>query len=302
MSSFPPEGFEIRPVEPADAEACAALLTALERRLGYGGTVDAQELLACWVHADLATDSWLARRGGRTLAFGWLTVHEGIGELAAGVHPDALGLGIGSWLIDVAEARARELGLATVRNHVYEADEDATALLDDRGYGVARRFYLMTIELDGRPPRPRPREGLRIEPFRLEDARALHAALDEAFAEEWGFVHTSFEEWRRLRVDQADTSLYFLVRDGNEIAAAIRCTAERRAMGWVDALAVRAPWRRRGLGRALLEHAFAELHRRGQRTIGLEVDSENPTGALVLYESVGMTRQLTGVVYAKELA
>ena len=59
-------------------------------------------------------------------------------------------------------------------------------------------------------------------------------------------------------------------------------------MGFVGAIGVLRPWRRLGLGRALLLHAFVELYRRGERRIGLGVDAENATGATRLYESVGM--------------
>jgi ribosomal protein S18 acetylase RimI-like enzyme len=56
----------------------------------------------------------------------------------------------------------------------------------------------------------------------------------------------------------------------------------------VNELGVRNPWRRRGLGLALLRHAFAELGRLGADRVGLGVDAENVTGALRLYERAGM--------------
>ena len=51
---------------------------------------------------------------------------------------------------------------------------------------------------------------------------------------------------------------------------------------------MRKPWRRRGLGETLLRAAFRELYLRGRRRVGLGVDAENVTGALRLYERVGM--------------
>ena len=59
-------------------------------------------------------------------------------------------------------------------------------------------------------------------------------------------------------------------------------------MGWVSVLGVRPRWRRRGLASALLLHAFGEFHRRGRKRVGLGVDAENTTGAVALYERVGM--------------
>ncbi len=67
----------------------------------------------------------------------------------------------------------------------------------------------------------------------------------------------------------------------------IRHSLEMR-VGWVRVLGVKWPWRRRGLGLALLLHSFGELLRRGIRTVGLGVDAENLTGAVRLYERAGM--------------
>jgi ribosomal protein S18 acetylase RimI-like enzyme len=58
--------------------------------------------------------------------------------------------------------------------------------------------------------------------------------------------------------------------------------------GWIAVLGVRARWRGRGLGLALLRGSFCELFRRGRRVIELGVDAENPTGAVGLYERAGM--------------
>jgi mycothiol synthase len=59
-------------------------------------------------------------------------------------------------------------------------------------------------------------------------------------------------------------------------------------MGWISSLGVVREWRRRGLGRALLQHAFAEFFRRGKWQVGLGVDSDNLTGATHLYRKAGM--------------
>ena len=63
---------------------------------------------------------------------------------------------------------------------------------------------------------------------------------------------------------------------------------EDTTVGWVGSLAVRRPWRRRGLGEALLRDAFLRFAERGKRSAGLGVDAENTTGAVALYERVGM--------------
>ena len=69
----------------------------------------------------------------------------------------------------------------------------------------------------------------------------------------------------------------------------------------MEVVGVRRAWRRRGLGLALLRHAFGEYRRRGVRKVGLSVDAESVTGAPRLYERAGMRLQTGYVVYVKEI-
>ena len=114
----------------------------------------------------------------------------------------------------------------------------------------------------------------------------LHQATEDAFAEHWGHVPRGFEEWRRALIIEHD--LTFLARDGAEVAGAVVCNEDLFGAALVGILGVRKPWRGRGLGRALLLQGFGALYDRGKRLIGLGVDAGNETGALELYESVGM--------------
>jgi mycothiol synthase len=113
-----------------------------------------------------------------------------------------------------------------------------------------------------------------------------------------------FEDWRELRLvkdPDFDPALWFVVRDGEEIAAVMRNEPDRSGAGFVGALGVRKPWRRRGIAQALLQHAFAEFYGRGKRRVALGVDAENPTGATRLYERAGMHVAFEAVAYGKEL-
>ena len=72
-------------------------------------------------------------------------------------------------------------------------------------------------------------------------------------------------------------------------------------MGFVNALAVRPAWRRRGLGLALLHQAFTWFWERGEHRVGLGVDSDNSTDALRLYERAGMRAVWQADVHEKVL-
>ncbi|HEV2582694.1 MAG TPA: GNAT family N-acetyltransferase, partial [Ktedonobacteraceae bacterium] len=71
--------------------------------------------------------------------------------------------------------------------------------------------------------------------------------------------------------------------------------------GWVNTLAVLRPWRKQGLGMALLLHSFREFYQRGKRKVGLGVDSQNLTGATRLYQRAGMHVAREHITYEKEL-
>jgi ribosomal protein S18 acetylase RimI-like enzyme len=97
-----------------------------------------------------------------------------------------------------------------------------------------------------------------------------------------------------------DPALWLLAIDGDEIAATglARMPADE---GWIDVIGVRRPWRRRGIGLALLHSLFSTLRTRGSRTAALSVDAESQTGAPRLYDRAGMTIRMSYLRYRKEL-
>lgn len=296
----------IRPVTPADFPAVAAFLAEDETQLfGRPSRVGVTDVTAWLTGPDLPNDSWLFGEDGGVVAVGWVEKHHDTGIAIGVVHHERRGRGLGSKLVDRSEERLRALGVGRIHAVTLAPDVAAEPLLTSRGYHEVRRFWEMTIELgDDPPPEPRLPDGFRIEPFSTELAKAFHGALEEAFEDHWEYQPTPFEQWweRQIARPDHDPSLWFLVRTGDEVAAATRNDPERSGGGWIGALGVRRAWRGRGLAKALLLHSFCEFHRRGQRRVGLGVDSENATGATRLYESVGMVVDSEQVVWEKVLA
>ena len=302
MTSLP-EGFRVRAAAAADAPAISELMVAADTVVQGWSDSTPLEVVEWWRMTDLATNSWVVEDGS-VAAYGAVIPHGATAETDAFVHPAKTGLGLGSWLLRRGEERVRELGFTTVLTWCLAPDADARALFERSGYREVRRFYRMLVEHEGEPPSPDWPEGFRVSTFELDDAKEFHAALDEAFAEEWNFVSEPFDSWaeRRINVPEFDPTLWFIVREGNEIAGVLRGDPERGGTGWVGALAVRPRWRKRGLGLALLRHAFGEFYRRGQSRVGLGVDARNPTGATRLYERAGMHATYEAIAFEKELA
>jgi ribosomal protein S18 acetylase RimI-like enzyme len=178
-------------------------------------------------------------------------------------------------------------------------DTAAVALMTSHGYHDARHFFEMAIE-QTEPPAP---VDLPVETVRKEDLRGFHAALDEAFQDHWEHHSTPFDEWlaRHESNPNLDLSVWFMIRDGDEIAAVTRNEGNRNGGGYIGAIGVRRAWRGQGYAKALLLHSFRVFFERGMPRVTLGVDAENPTGATHLYERVGMHVDQEQVVFEKAL-
>lgn len=213
---------------------------------------------------------------------------------------------VGPQLLAAMEARAAERGWPDVslRSFALAADAPAHALFEANGYQVIRSSYQMEVKLARPPAEPVWPDGLRPRPFvpGTDDERVYEAQMD-AFADHWEFHRQPYAEWRHWGFSPPfDPSLWFVVEDADEVAAVCLCSLRRGdepGLGWVNVLGVRPPWRRRGLATALLLHAFHELKARGLQRVGLGVDAENVTGAVALYESVGMRQVRRSEIYEK---
>ena len=172
------------------------------------------------------------------------------------------------------------------------------------GYDAVRIFRELRIELAAPPPAPVWPDGLRVVAFDPgRDALEFHAAQEEAFADHWEYAPRDVESWSRshLGSERFDPALWCVVRAEDEIAAGTICTGATYGGGWIDALFTRRPWRRQGVGAALLGDAFGRLWARGERSVGLGVDAASDTGAFRLYQRAGMAPVLGWVMYEKAL-
>ena len=249
----------------------------------------------------------------------WTTVKPPVHPWIWGrVDPDYEGMGIGSWLLQWAEQRAMqalprvpaELRFAP-RVGTFRQAEKPRRLFETFGYRHIRSSYHMLINMDAPVPEPEFPEGITLRTYNPEtDAEAVYRAENEAFRDHFGFIEMPFEEgFQRFKhftieSEDFDPTLWFLAMDGDEIAGFNLCrphSYDDPDLGWVGELGVRRPWRKRGLGLALLRHSFNEFYRRGKRKVGLGVDAQNLTGALRLYENAGMHVHQAYDQYEKEL-
>lgn len=311
-----PDGLRIRSPSLDDLSGIADLINACDIADGdqAGSTVD--ELLIEFQRSDFnpEIDAWVIERTKDDLivCYGevWNRNDHALLSGDSYVHPSYRELGLGVFLLRVMELRAKKhIPLAppelpvTLRNGVSGADKIACQQHLEQGYSPVRYFWRMEVYMGDEPPEPAWPKGLMIRNvIPGVDDRTVYDALEEAFVDHWGDSPWDFETWQTRRFDtkEFDPSLWFLAMDGAQIAG-VAISRYRGDYGWISQLAVRRPWRRLGLGLALLLASMGEFYKRGMKKVGLTVDAENPTGATRLYERAGLQMANEYIVFEKIL-
>lgn len=257
---------------------------------------------------DIARDTWVVGSGDEIVAYAGVVknVPPNIYAAYGGVRPSHWGRGIGTFLFETVERRAVEKqgGPAVARQWIDANDKVAVAILEGRGYNFTRRFWRMDLDLAEEAPEPAPIDGITIRPLEKgRDERAAHQALEEAFTEHWGFTPRTYEQVAPARWEadwfRADLSLV-AEADGRMVAACIN--GVRFEEGYVEDLGVLEGFRGRGIGEALLRHSFKIFKDLGLTRASLNVDSDNTTGAMRLYERVGMGTGTSYDIYDRDVS
>lgn len=276
----------LRELRAEDAQRVAELFVAA---FGDARRLDGEEIRSWLNNTELEPGSLrVLEDDGRVVGYGdlWFERDDVVLDVAAP----------GRWepFFAWAEGAGRARGLSRARAY-FPAGHELERVVAARGYRLWRSSYTMEIALGDSPPAATLLPpGIEVRPYvDGRDEAVVRAAVNEAFAGDPFFYELSEGTFREFHLGARgfDPSLWLLAWDGAELAGFVLSFPERVGdpdLGWIGTLGVRAPWRRRGLGEALLHAAFRALHGRGLRRVGLGVDAENVTGALRLYERVGM--------------
>jgi mycothiol synthase len=208
-------------------------------------------------------------------------------------------------LLDFVEKRAREKATEGARMKAWspEANTEWRALLEARGFDLDRYSFRMWIDLVDEPLAPRWPDGITVRTFdRERDQQVVYETHQETFSEEPDFSQDPLEDWVRWSYREPfDSELWFLAEDDGELVGIALGRPEHGGkpdVGWINILGVRKAWRGRGIGQALLQHAFCEFRNRGKRRVGLGVDGKN-AAAVRLYERAGMSAEEVSVWYER---
>jgi len=141
------------------------------------------------------------------------------------------------------------------------------------------------------PPMPM---GLEVRPVEPSHIRTIWEAMWEARCDHWGYVEPTeqgYERWTgdRLFAPELRKAAWESEQGAgmvlNRLDEALN-ERYRRQRGSTQDIFVRRPWRR-GLARSLLIQSIRMFRDLGMEERALGVDTQNPSGALGLYEGMG---------------
>ncbi|RDV43748.1 GNAT family N-acetyltransferase [Leifsonia sp. ku-ls] len=317
-----PEIAEWRPVTMEDVDAVLEVVRAIDAadHPNYLTTREELEEELGYSFLDREADTLLAVTADDRIAAVGIVLEPPRQEtlvrefMNGGVHPDFRGRGIGRELLAWQRARGEQklaasdkslpgwlVGYADVRA------SDRRRLLEAGGFEVVRYFQTMERDLAEPIPEVSPVGEVSIEPYRADLAAAVHAARDDAFRDHWGSQPLSDEQFEGLTSGSFVAELSFVaIVDGQVAGVLLTDVSEDDWAGqgfsssYVSTVAVTRPFRGRRIAPSLLREVLLASAARGLDKVVLDVDAENPTGALGLYTGMGFvtTQQEVGLVRA----
>ncbi len=277
--------------------------TAMELAGVYRQRLDfdpARQMLMAEIRGRLVGYAWIrswAAADGR-----WVLFHRLM------IAPEWRGKGIGAALMHWAEqalieiAKQRPPGTpAMLRSDIYSTERETVARLEAAGYRVGHSDVELTLPSLTDLPEPITPAGCEIRSPRPDEYRPAYFALEAAFADEWNYEEKTEDDFLALIESPGnDPTLWRIGLIDSQIAGVILCESNAPA-GIVSDLSVGVPWRRLGLGRALLLHGLHALRQRGLTEARVYTDAATPFGARTLYESLGFYPVKEVLSYLKPL-
>jgi len=320
----PPGNYTFRPITPADLRDIidmTAAAVAIDRTEGPATEENLTQIFNI-LGENIGTNT-LAVLGedGEIAALALVIVRPGDEELLAildgSVHVKHRGKGLGSYILSWMEHRAQEEWRVSGRNlplvlRTSCADHlvDRINLFEQNGFQAARYAYKMRRDLaESILPVDLP-GGLRMVTWSKERDEQLRQAFNTAFKGSWGVPEIDEQLWPQIftGIPKFRGDLSFLVLDRERIMGfCINWVDEAKNRqrnvkeGWIEAVGVIPERRGIGIASALLSHSMDEFKASGLEQAALDVDTQNPTGALRLYEKLGFIAVKRMIAFTKTL-
>jgi mycothiol synthase len=302
----------------------AALIKACKIADGVERSTDVDDIARAYRHLENCnpqSDMLFAEVECQVIAYGriwWDDLLDGtllyhpIGFL----HPDWRGKGIGKAMWEAGERRGLEMATSHSKEAVkffqaepFESEKDLVALLESRGYQPVRYETYMVRDLSEPFPKAPLPPGLKVHPVKPEQLRHIFEASNEAFRDHWGSRDESEEGYKaEMESPVFHPELWKVAWDGDQMASVVHNFVDekenaeyRRKRGYTEGICTRRPWRKQGVARALLVQSMQMFQQMGMTETALSADSQNLSGAVGLYKSVGYRQVKLQINYRKPM-
>lgn len=303
-----PAGYEARPATLDDLPAIDEVFVSSERVLGARPDPRSGYLRFRWSqpYVDVERDTRVLTHEQRPVAFAMAFVDEStptVSRCMGRVHPDHVGRGLGSWLLGFLEGHAHGPGgVATCRAGVDDRDVAGHDLVAHRGYRRVRTSFDMGASLEAGRRAGAPPAGVTIRPFAAGEERTVWRLEVEAFRDHWDHEgEQSFEAFYGDWFDDPGSppSIRIAELDGRPVGEV--AWVVDHGVPYVFSVGVLREARGRGIATALLDRAMADAAAHGFGEMTLSVDAASPTGAVRVYEKVGMRVLRSTAIYDKDV-
>jgi mycothiol synthase len=302
MSARLPDGLTTRPLQKSDAHAVFVLMAAQEQEDIGEVAIEESDIVSDWARPshDLGARSVGVFDGDTLVAYAELM---GVDRADTSVLPSHRGRGIGTWLAQWLEDLGRRLGSPVIGMPVPQGSP-GDRLLEELGFRVRWTSWVLKLPAGASIPERDLPAGYTVRTAEPGELRAAHDVLEDAFLEWSVRDREPFEDFEAATAGRPGFEPWnlrvALDPDGAVVGVSLVLVSDNGSTGYVDRLAVRKDQRNRGLAQALLVDSFARAREHGTSTAELSTDSR--TGALPLYERVGMVVESVWVNRGLDLA
>ena len=168
------------------------------------------------------------------------------------------------------------------------------SLLESREFTILRKYWTLEMRIPVENQSTSDSLGVirELDLDKEDDLRTFHEVHQDAFSQHFGFMPRQFNEWSELVLrHKVEINLQAWLISVNGVPAGFVDFNDEQLhndSGYVSGLGVRQAFQGKGLGEALLRHAIQINSALGRSKLCLSVDAGNESGALRLYEKVGM--------------
>jgi mycothiol synthase len=316
----------MRPLTRDDIPAWAALLAEAEKADVTGEHFSTEDLAEEMDNPDMEVGKdFVGAFDGPELVGMFSVYPRGVGEGYLKIHvegtvlPSRRGQGIGTRLVEAMMARAeeawRERGAgcpAKLMATGKSSNEEQADLLTGAGMRGERWNFVMRTSLETLPDPVPLTAGYQFRQYDDSLALPMLTAHNAAFTDHPNFTpwtETMWKQWVTESRNFRPELSYVVVPSGsddivgylqtNEFDAYFTATGRREA--YVGKLGTLREHRGRGIAAALLGHCLWVYRAAGYDEASLDVDSENPTGALGVYRRAGFEVESRWTNYFKVL-